>query len=173
MSGPEAAQELIRSVELRFPDASHVAWAYWLPDDQERAWDAGEPRYSAGKPILAQLKGHDRRGLVAVVRWFGGTKLGMGGLVRAYGGAAGELIQQSPAVEVQATVLRELVVPYPDLGPANGLFTRFEAEVEAARWEELAHLTVRLPPEQVEGLDHALSEATRGRVRLRPRSGQS
>ena len=87
---PEARQVLTQ-VRANFPDASHHCWAWRIANPAiDRANDDGEPSGSAGRPILAQLVGRDLVDTAVIVtRYFGGTKLGVGGLVRAYGGAAG------------------------------------------------------------------------------------
>lgn len=80
------------------PTASHSCWAY-VVGDQYRCSDDGEPSGTAGKPMLSaiQSEGLDQV-CVLVVRFFGGTKLGAGGLVRAYGGAARQCLQEAPRV---------------------------------------------------------------------------
>ena len=77
--------------------ARHYCFAYVLKEeDQSRAYDDGEPRHSAGDPILGQIRSHHlRRTMVVVVRYFGGTKLGKSGLVRAYREAAKRAIETS------------------------------------------------------------------------------
>jgi uncharacterized YigZ family protein len=81
---------------LHQPDANHHCWA-WQFDGQYRFNDDGEPSGTAGKPILMALEGSGvDRCLVVVVRYFGGIKLGAGGLARAYGGSAAECLRQAP-----------------------------------------------------------------------------
>lgn len=83
------------------PSATHNCWA-WKLDHGYRFNDDGEPASTAGKPILAAIEG---KGLdhvmIVVTRYFGGTKLGVGGLVRAYGGSAAKCLDQAETVEVQ------------------------------------------------------------------------
>ncbi len=94
VSTEEAAKEFLQQTRSEIPGASHHCWAWRLASPAiERAGDDGEPSGSAGRPILAQLAGNDVVDVIAVVtRFFGGTKLGVGGLVRAYGGAVGEAL---------------------------------------------------------------------------------
>ncbi len=94
-STEEAAKEFLQKTRSEIPGASHHCWAWRLASPAiERAGDDGEPSGSAGRPILAQLSGKDMVDVIAVVsRFFGGTKLGIGGLVRAYGGAVGETLR--------------------------------------------------------------------------------
>ena len=87
----EEAEQKLAHLNKRYPDATHICYAYRLGTDglSFRASDNGEPKYSAGIPILNQIKSAALTNvLVAVVRYYGGTKLGVPGLVRAYGGAA-------------------------------------------------------------------------------------
>ena len=80
------------------PDASHNCWAYRI-GQAYRSDDAGEPGGTAGRPILQVIEGQGfDRTVVVVTRWFGGTKLGAGSLVRAYGGTAAECLRVAPRV---------------------------------------------------------------------------
>ncbi|MCE2565303.1 YigZ family protein [Komagataeibacter sp. FNDCF1] len=82
------------------PDASHNCWAYRI-GQAYRSDDAGEPGGTAGRPILQVIEGQGfDRTVVVVTRWFGGTKLGAGGLVRAYGGTAAECLRVAPRVPI-------------------------------------------------------------------------
>ena len=88
------ARQALSAVAREFADASHHCWAWRIAAPTiERASDDGEPSGSAGRPILAQLAGRELVDTAAIVtRYFGGTKLGVGGLVRAYGGAVGQAL---------------------------------------------------------------------------------
>jgi putative IMPACT (imprinted ancient) family translation regulator len=86
-------------LQKQFPDATHICYAYRLGllGEDSRAADAGEPKYSAGVPILNAIKAkHATHVLVAVVRYYGGTNLGIGGLVKAYSGAATLALEKLP-----------------------------------------------------------------------------
>ena len=105
MQTEEAAFKALKEVQLEFSDARHHCWAFLLHEgERSRSSDDGEPGGSAGRPILAQLVGHELSDLMVVVtRYFGGTKLGVGGLIRAYGGCAGKGLDQAARVEVVET----------------------------------------------------------------------
>ncbi len=95
-------------------DASHVVPAFVLHDGTAYSNDAGEPAGSAGAPLLHAIEGAGLADVAAVVvRWFGGTKLGMGGLVRAYGGALALALENAPTREAIAAVRLEVRYPYP------------------------------------------------------------
>jgi len=98
----EAATAFIARVSV--PTATHNCWA-WKLGNQYRLNDDGEPGGTAGRPILAAIEGQDcDQVVVVVIRWFGGIKLGTGGLVRAYGGCAARCLQQA---EKQPLVVRQ------------------------------------------------------------------
>ena len=88
------AHDALSAIADEFADASHHCWAWRIATPSiDRASDDGEPSGSAGRPILARLAGRNLVDTAAIVtRYFGGTKLGVGGLVRAYGGAVGEAL---------------------------------------------------------------------------------
>ena len=100
-AAPAASEEEARAIlaarEKAMWDASHHCSAWKLRDGTARANDAGEPSGSAGAPILAAIEGAGvSDAIVIVTRWYGGTKLGVGGLVRAYGEAAAEALAAAP-----------------------------------------------------------------------------
>ncbi|KAL8531493.1 hypothetical protein ACS0TY_008184 [Phlomoides rotata] len=102
--------------EVRDPRASHNCWAY-KAGDQFRSSDDGEPSGTAGKPIYSAIanSGIDRV-MVVVIRYFGGIKLGTGGLVRAYGGVAAECLRNAPTCVVKSKVPMGLEVPFDLVG---------------------------------------------------------
>ena len=85
-------KDILSSLQKAHPNANHHCWAWRLAgDSRERSSDDGEPSGSAGEPILQRMRRAELiDSMIVVTRYFGGTKLGVGGLVRAYGGAAGE-----------------------------------------------------------------------------------
>lgn len=94
----EEAKTWLVELNKQYRDADHVCHAYRIskPALREKAFDAGEPKGTAGRPILSQLQRHDLIDCcLAVVRYFGGIKLGAGGLTRAYGQAAGEVVERA------------------------------------------------------------------------------
>ena len=149
---------------VREPDATHNCWAYRIGASY-RFNDDGEPGGTAGRPILQAIDGQAIDHVAVVVaRWFGGIKLGAGGLVRAYGGAAAECLRlaaKSPLVE------RVVVVVRCDFGAAGALRARL-AEYEAAKREESAdadgvELAIELPAARLDALTQLIRDLTRGR----------
>ena len=96
------------------PSATHNCWA-WRIDQAYRFNDDGEPASTAGKPILSAIEGKGlEHVMVVVTRYFGGIKLGVGGLVRAYAGAAARCIDRAGVVEIQSRVECEIADPRDD-----------------------------------------------------------
>ena len=96
---PAFFEELGR-IEKKHFDATHHCWAFRLFDMRQRSSDAGEPSGTAGKPILSAIEGANLHDVgVVVVRWYGGVKLGTGGLVRAYSGAVQHALRETKTRE--------------------------------------------------------------------------
>lgn len=136
-----------------YPDATHIVYAYRLKTPQGfvyRFHDAGEPSGTAGKPIFQHLEGkHLIDVLLVVVRYFGGIKLGAGGLTRAYGNAAKRVIDEAdiePFIEM-ANV--KLSVTYSQLQPLEYLLKKLNGRIVDQQFAEQIHLALELPAEQL------------------------
>ncbi|MDH5821627.1 IMPACT family protein [Luteimonas sp. RD2P54] len=162
---PAAAQAWLQEVAVA--DATHNCWAWRIGGDY-RSSDDGEPAGTAGRPILAAIDGQGfDRVAVVVARWFGGVKLGVGGLVRAYGGAAAECLRLAGRRPLVAQ--RELVLHtgFDDLGAVHAALESFAAEkLDEAFAADGAHFRLRLPAARVDDLKTRLRDATRDRVRF-------
>lgn len=151
-----------------YHDASHRCYAYRLLNDGgpiEYSSDAGEPAGSAGLPILQQIQKHDLYDvLVIVVRYFGGTKLGIGGLIHAYGDVTSEALAEAKIVTRKQEV-RLSVHFSPEISSAvMGLIHRHPARVEEVKYEQEARILVALPPSGVERFTRELIEVTGARA---------
>jgi uncharacterized YigZ family protein len=114
-SSEDEVAEHLSELRKQYYDARHHCYGYCLGIDEvrTRANDDGEPNHSAGDPILGQIKSFDvRNTLVVVVRYFGGTKLGVGGLINAYRTAATEALDNAAIVEKKITQAVEVRFPY-------------------------------------------------------------
>jgi putative IMPACT (imprinted ancient) family translation regulator len=143
--------------------ASHHCWA-WRLGDAYRSSDDGEPGGSAGRPILAAIdgQGYDRV-VVVVLRWFGGVKLGVGGLVRAYGGAAAECLRTAPRRALVRSVEADLACDFALAGSVHALLVAVGAEKRAEGFEpEGLRLRLRLPASMVGELERRLRDLSRG-----------
>lgn len=164
----EAAKEALGVIVAEMPDATHHCWAARMADPaRHQSSDDGEPGGSAGRPILAQIEGHDVVDvLVVVTRYYGGTKLGVGGLVRAYGGAAGRALDRASLAPFIATRQVQLQYAYDDSGLVQTVLKRAGIEPENADYGAEVALTLRVPVDDIEALATALRDASSGRVEL-------
>lgn len=161
----EAAQATLAS--LSDPAATHNCWA-WRFSAQYRSSDDGEPAGTAGRPILAAIDGQGcDQVLVVVTRWFGGIKLGAGGLVRAYGGAAAECLRRAEKRLLIEFAELEFSCPFAHLGDAHAALNAAGADKSGEHFDtDGVTLQVRLPADRVDDLKTRLRDATRDRVRF-------
>ncbi len=164
----ESAEEARRLIEsLRDAAATHNCWAYRVAGEY-RFSDDGEPGGTAGRPILAAIEKQGVDGCAVVVtRFFGGVKLGAGGLVRAYGGAAAECLRTAQTIPLVPKVACRLRVPFDLIGEIYPLLKQFEAEKQEDRFEaDGVHLSVEVNADRMKAFETALADATRGRAEL-------
>jgi uncharacterized YigZ family protein len=168
------AFEFLRAVLARHQDASHLCWAYRI-GGQYRFSDGGEPGGTAGQPILRAIEGQDLdHVVVGVIRYFGGTKLGAGGLMRAYGGTAAEALRtaerqtESPRVAVRAEAGFEHI---------NALYRALDACAAENRHEDYTEQGVKisatLPANELERFRALLRDGTRGQFELAVAAGNN
>ncbi len=164
VASPEEALAYVQAV--RDPQATHNCWAYRV-GPQYRFSDDGEPSGTAGRPILSAIEGQGLEGVVVVVtRYFGGIKLGAGGLVRAYGGAASECLRQAPKRVVVPRIRCALQAPFEF---SNTLFHLLEGLPRESETYSQAGLSVvfTLDENQLPLFQERVRDQTRGRALLR------
>jgi uncharacterized YigZ family protein len=151
------------------PKATHNCWA-WRIDRRYRFNDDGEPGGTAGKPILGAIEGRDLEGVMIIVtRWFGGIKLGAGGLVRAYGGCAAKCLDQADIITVIPRVECRIETGFEWISAVHELMAAHGAEKLAEDWSEtglLVHLSIEKP--RLAQLKRELRDVSRGQVSLKP-----
>ena len=159
-----SAQAHVDALWKQHPGAAHICWAL-LAGGQSAAVDDGEPGGTAGRPMLDVLRHQGLEGVLAtVVRYFGGVKLGAGGLVRAYTDAVAQALLQAEKVPIVRLALLRCAVPY----ALEGLLRR-ELEVAGASLLQVAHdqdvvLDFSLPEDAAAALQVRLAEAGQGRI---------
>ena len=163
----ETARRFLESIRREFPDATHNCWAFAAgpPGATARVGfsDDGEPHGTAGRPMLTVLLHGGVGEIVCVVtRYFGGVKLGAGGLVRAYQGAVQENLESLPRRERIVPVRMHVIVDYPHVNNMRRLFPAFECNVEAEVFSADADFVVCLPQERAEDFARAVVEKTDG-----------
>lgn len=143
------ALKIIDAVGAEFPDATHHAYALRLGYGSnliERSYDDREPAGTAGAPMLQILKGQNiSDALVIGTRYFGGTKLGIGGLIRAYGECARTSIAEAVLIKKETLLVYDLKLHYQDLGAVTRVLESHEGTVISSEYAENINLTVSLP----------------------------
>ncbi len=164
----EEARAFIARVRSELPDASHHVPVYLIGHgDSEIAHcsDAGEPSGTAGRPALAVLRGSGLGDVAVVVtRYFGGTKLGSGGLVRAYGDAVRLVVQEVRRAKKTLTHTVLAAFPYRYVERVRLLVTAHQGKILEEDFAVDVTLTAHLAVEQFSAFQHALSELTNGSV---------
>lgn len=137
----------LENLRKQYYDARHHCYAYVLGQDygQYRANDDGEPNHSAGDPILGQIKSKELTNtLVVVVRYFGGTKLGVGGLINAYKVASEEALRNNEVVTIEITNIYSLNFSYEATNEVMRMVKDFHLEIIEQRYEADCFLTVNV-----------------------------
>ena len=147
------------------PNATHNCWA-WKIGQQYRFNDDGEPTSTAGRPILSAIEGQDCDQVVVVVtRYFGGIKLGTGGLIRAYGGSASHCLQQAELIELIARISLQFHCYYNEWPIIENRLKDFNAIIEQQDFDaEGVKATIAITQDNLPTLKKSISDITRGRV---------
>ena len=171
ISSQEEALEFIEKTKKKYWDARHNCYAYVLGDHHEiqRFSDDGEPGGTAGKPMLDVLLGENIHNMVVVVtRYFGGTLLGTGGLVRAYSGAAKEGLFNSVILEKLQGRQILLQTNYSDLGKIQYLLMNNQIPILSEDYGADVCFEVLVPLEQEKHITELLIDGTNGRITILP-----
>jgi putative IMPACT (imprinted ancient) family translation regulator len=164
------ARERVAEVGRDCYDCRHVAFGWrggGAEQPRELRSDGGEPAGTAGEPILAALRAAGVSDAVVVVaRWFGGVKLGTGGLSRAFGQAAAAALAAAPRRIVIPGCERLLVLPYARARAIEALLSRYGGRRLSGDYAELARWLVWLPSARLEEFARAVTEATAGAVKI-------
>ena len=153
------AEAVLAGLGRTYRDASHICWAWRLGSPaRERSSDAGEPHGTAGRPMLQVLRGAEFSDVVAAVaRWFGGVKLGNGGLARAYSGAVRAALPELASEVRRPTVRLAVEAPFDRLGAVRRLVRPPAVTVETESYGETASLVLRVERRRESELREALA----------------
>lgn len=163
-----AAKAALLELRSEMPDATHhcSAWRLATPN-LERASDDGEPGGSAGRPILAQIQGRNLLNIAVVVtRYYGGTKLGVGGLVRAYGSAAAAALDAAATELYVPKVGLRVVHGYPESSDVERALTEIGATELSTEYATDVRRRVEVATDREQALRVGIRDATRGRARV-------
>lgn len=160
-----AAQVVVAQLRGQHPGATHVCWAF-MAGGQSAANDDGEPGGTAGRPMLEVLRHHDLEGVLAtVVRYFGGVKLGAGGLVRAYTDAVAQALSSAQKVPLRRMTALRCAVPY----AMEGLLRREILQAGATLGEvghgDCVEVAFAIAQDDAAALTARLNEAGQGALR--------
>ncbi|WP_109125785.1 YigZ family protein [Dyella sp. C11] len=159
---PEQALAFLRQVSD--PAATHNCWAYRIGQDY-RFNDDGEPGGTAGRPILQAIEGQGiDQAVVVVTRWYGGIKLGAGGLVRAYGGAAAECLRRADRAPIIAMARLAVRCDFPEMALLKARLRELDADIVQEQFDaEGVMLDIQLPAQRVDEAQARVIDITRGR----------
>lgn len=166
----EEALEILEAARKKYWDATHNCFAYVIGERREtvRCSDDGEPSGTAGRPMLDVLLGEELSNvLVIVTRYFGGTLLGTGGLVRAYSKAVQEGLANSRLIEKRYGVRMEIRSDYTGIGKIQYLLASSQIPVLDTQYTDQVVTEVLLAKDQVERVRAEITEGTNGRARMR------
>ncbi|WP_145583737.1 IMPACT family protein [Yersinia thracica] len=173
ISGVNEAKDFIQQVKQQHPTARHHCWAFvaGAPTDSQQLGfsDDGEPSGTAGKPILAQLMGSGIGEITAVVvRYYGGIKLGTGGLVRAYGSGVQQALKQIEVKYKVPQVEYTLQCDYAQLSIVETLLQQVEGQILQSDYAQFVTLHLSLPATQASQVGDKLRDLSRGTLQLTP-----
>jgi uncharacterized YigZ family protein len=160
-----AAQAIVASLREQHPQAAHVCWAL-LAGGQSAANDDGEPGGTAGRPMLEVLRRQDLEGVLAtVVRYFGGVKLGAGGLVRAYTDAVAQALLHADKLPMQKMVVLRCAVPYAFEGFVRRELAQAHAQLAVVTHGDAVEFSFSIDEDAAAGLIARLNESGQGLLR--------
>ncbi|GAH69251.1 unnamed protein product [marine sediment metagenome] len=171
VNSEEDAKEWILKISSEFFDATHNCFAWRIKKAQDESLkfsDAGEPRGTAGKPILSAIQSENLYNvLVVVTRYFGGVKLGTGGLSRAYRQSAQSALQK--AEKVKKWITSEIIFSYPlsMTGKVNQILGKYAIRIRDQGFEKDATAMIVVRSSLLEKVKKALMEATCGQVKFK------
>lgn len=163
----EEAEEFLCRIKKEFWDATHNVYAYKIGYGKnlvEKANDDGEPSGSSGPPVLQAINGSGLTNTIIVVtRYFGGTKLGIGGLIRAYGDTAALALEKVPKKELKLMVNLVVKVPYDSIGNITGFLEKEKIEIEKIDYDNVGGLIFFwVEPKFMDFLKPQFQELSRG-----------
>jgi uncharacterized YigZ family protein len=169
----EEAEAFIARVRTEHPDAGHVVYAFLIGDEHSEhagVSDAGEPKGTAGRPVMEIVRGSGIRDvIVTVVRYYGGTKLGTGGLVHAYGGVAREVLAKLPTRERIPRTDASCSVPYEILEMVRLEILQHHGTIQDEAFGTDVLISWEMPSREVRRLAERIRDLSRGGSELQTR----
>lgn len=171
VESPDQAQDFIKKIRKEYPDARHVCWAFLIGEPQNTMQvgfsDDGEPSGTAGMPMLNVLQ-HGEIGdiVIAVVRYFGGIKLGTGGLARAYSSSTTTVLKLTPLKLKIATIPATFSAPFALEDPVRRSLKSASVENLNIKYDQELKIECDVPEDQFSDLKKILNDISRGKIVL-------
>ena len=169
VSSAEEAREIVKATRKEYSDSSHVVHAFLSGTSADIFGfsDDREPSGTAGRPVLEVVKGSGITNIIVlVVRYFGGTKLGTGGLVKAYTEAAQKVIESLPVEELVFRVCFKLDFTYDLYDQILKILKRHSAEFKEPVFDTEIHISGKLPEEEFGSVSEEIRDVSAGKIRL-------
>lgn len=171
INNEKEAQSFIAEIKKEFHDASHNCSAWRIGKGGSLKYkfnDDGEPAGTAGRPIIKALENRDLSDIcVVVTRYFGGTKLGTGGLARAYGQTAAELLKKCEIEKKYVTQTLEFTAGFDFVGVIHNVMDNFKVDLKESRYGDDVLFIVEVRKTEYTAFRDKLTEATNGQVRFK------
>ena len=167
VTAEEEALDFIAAMKKKYWNASHNCFAYVIGENQQlqRCSDDGEPQGTAGRPMLDILLGEDIHNTVVVVtRYFGGTLLGTGGLVRAYSRSVQEGLKNSTIITKKTGALLKIRTDYNGIGKIQYILGKNGHTITASEYTDVVTLETLIPENEIIRIREELTEATQGKA---------
>jgi uncharacterized YigZ family protein len=162
------AENILKNINKKFYDATHNCFAFRVGlgnDSKFRYSDAGEPSGTAGRPIFDQIEGKKLTNLIIIVtRYFGGTKLGTGGLTHAYSDSAAKALEKAGIIEKFITKNLSMILQFPDFNNVEQMFRKYDVNIIRQDFSDIVELTVEIRLSLVDKVKGELIELTSGRI---------
>ena len=177
----EEAESYIHDIETKYPDASHHCFAYrydvhmnldifWTPvytSRHNKFSDAGEPTNTAGKPIMNMIEKHELHNvLVVVTRYFGGTLLGVGGLIQAYGEGAKQVIEHANIIETEIIRTIKFSYHFDLVATVRNIMNKYNAKIIEEKYDKDVDAEISINGGYLEAFKNELFESSKGQIRL-------
>ncbi|APD50031.1 YigZ family protein [Francisella hispaniensis] len=158
----------LNAIKNSYPGANHYCWAYSLLDNnQYRFNDDGEPSGSAGKPILSHIQGFEVTNvLVVVVRYFGGTRLGVGGLIRAYGQAAKEGLALAKIIHVEHQIQISIEYDYSETAIVDTLIKYYDIKIVKEDYSDSIFRILKIDTLNKDIFLKEIKNMTKGKIKI-------
>ena len=165
------AESIIHDISRRLHDATHHCYAYTLGTDEQRIdrySDAGEPSGTAGRPIMESILGRRLVNVLCVVtRYFGGTRLGTGGLARAYAECTNLTLDAATLVKHYIMATYHAAFPYTITGSVMKVINQYEVDIVQTLYGEKTEMDIRIRKSLADNFEKDIRDATAGKIQLK------